>query len=319
MTSQLQLNRISREIIEHAEQGLIPQKGLSKAVDDYFIQRLKQEEMEHAGVDARLYESLRNMVKAEVLPLYEQFRAETARVRERRQKRKVWQYVLGIVGVCEVLEAILTRGRSIAPPVLIPTAILYSFIGFIVYTAAQYFDDLTIARARRRLDKSIQGLEGRVQTDVDYDQRRELLDEDVLHAEALEILARYESSGDFWRDYCKVRETDPTLPVELKALNMPAFNRFLKFHIEGQTSAAARQNRFNRLFIEAHELFLSRDRANYALEHLKHVAPVKSPSSSPLSETLSKPLPSHLSRSDSSDEVRDKGADKGFVRRSVQA
>lgn len=267
--SQLQLNRISREIIEHAEQGLIPQAGLPRAVDDYFIQKLKQEELEHAQVDPRLFEGLRNMVKEEVLPLYEQFRKETARVRERRQKRKLWHYVLGMVGVCEVLEAILTRGRSIAPPVMIPAAILYSFIGLIVYTAAQYIDDLTLTRARRRLERSIQGLEGRVKTDMEYDQRRELLNDEVLRAEALEILAHYDRPEDFWRDYRKVREADPTVPSQVKALNVPAFAKFLKFHLEGQSSEAARQSRFNRLFIEAHELFLSRDRANYVLEHLK--------------------------------------------------
>src|SRR5437867_3050937 len=113
--SELQLKKVSRDIIDHVEGALFPERGLSKVVDDYFIQRLKQAEMEHAQVNAGLYEGLRKMVKAEVLPLYDQYRAETARFRERRQKRKVWQYVLGTVAVVEVLEAILTRGRSLAP------------------------------------------------------------------------------------------------------------------------------------------------------------------------------------------------------------
>ena len=30
----------------------------------------------------------------------------------------------------------------------------------------------------------------------------------------------------------------------------------------------ARQHRFNRLFLEAHEVFISRDRENYVLNHL---------------------------------------------------
>src|SRR5580765_4097810 len=119
--SQLQLNKVSKEIIRHAEEALVPEKGLPKVVDDYFIQRLKQDEMQYAQVDPRLYEGLRKMVKAEVLPLYEHYRQETAQVRERRQKRKLWQYVLGTVAGFEILEAMLTRGRSIAPQVLIPT------------------------------------------------------------------------------------------------------------------------------------------------------------------------------------------------------
>jgi len=267
--SQLQLQRISKEIIDHAERTLIPQQRLSKAVDDYFIQRLKQDEMQHAEVDSRLYEGLRKMVQTEVLPLYEQYRLDTAHARERKQKRRLWQYVFGTVAFFEVLEAVITRGRSIAPQVLIPTAILNSFIGFIIYTAAQYFDDLQLARARKRLEKSLEGLESKAQTDADYDNRLQLLDTDVLRAEALEILTHYESPRDFWRDYFKVRQADPTVPAEVRLLNVPAFDKFLRFHVDSQRSPVARQHRFNRLFIEAQEIFISRDRENYVLTQLK--------------------------------------------------
>ena len=267
--SQLQLKQISKEIIKHAEEAVVPERGLPKVVDDYFIQRLKLDEMQHAEVDPRFYEGLRTMVKAEVLPLYEQFRLETARVRERRQKRKLWQYVLGTVAVVEVLEAILTRGRSMAPQVLIPTVILNAFIGFIIFTAAQYIDDLFIGRARKRLEKTLEHLDDKVRTDVDYDNRRDLLDADVLRADAMEILTNYEQPDAFWRDYLKVREADPTVPVEVKALNVPAFERFLRFHVDGQYSEVARQHRFNSLFIEAHQILLSRERDKYVLNHLK--------------------------------------------------
>src|SRR5262249_14602875 len=151
----------------------------------------------------------------------------------------------------------------------IPTAILYTFLGFIIYTAAQYLDELQINRARRRLEKSIEALEGKAQTDAAYDQRRQLLDADILRAEALEILTHYQKPEDFWRDYRRVREADPTVPGELKALNAPAFDKFLKFHVEGHHSSVARQQRFDRLFFEAHEILLSRDRQNYILNHLK--------------------------------------------------
>src|SRR5262245_22599482 len=171
--SQVELTRISREIIDHAEKAVVPEKALPRMVDDYFVQRLKEDEMHHAEVDPRLYEGLRNMVKAEVLPLYESYRLDTARTRDRKQRRKIWQYVLGTVAFCQVLEMVVTRGRSIAPQVFIPTTILYSFIGFIIYTAAQYLDDLQLNRARHRLEKSLEGLERRAQTDADYDQRRE--------------------------------------------------------------------------------------------------------------------------------------------------
>src|SRR5215813_10843410 len=98
--SQLQLTRVSKDIIDHAEKALVPEKGLPKVVDDYFVQRLKEDELQHAEVDSRLYEGLRKMVKAEVLPLYEQFRLDTAPYRERKLHRKIWQYILGTVGFC---------------------------------------------------------------------------------------------------------------------------------------------------------------------------------------------------------------------------
>ncbi len=271
--SQLQLKAISKEIIAQAEDTLVPAKGLSRAVDEYFIQRLKEDELRHAEVDASLYEGLRKMVKVEVLPLYEQFRLNTAHLRDRRHKRKVWTFVLGTVGVCVFLEAILTRGRSIVPQVLIPTAILYSLIGFIVYAATQYVDDLRLARARKHLERSIEGLEAKVQTDAAYDNRRQLLDADVLRAEAVEILARYDRPEEFWRDYLKVRQADPTVPSELKPLNTPAFERFLKFHVGGLHSEVARQHRFNRLFIEAQEIFMGRDRQHYVIAHLNGPSP----------------------------------------------
>ena len=65
--SQLQFNKVSKEIIKHAEEALVPEKGLPKVVDDYFIQRLKQDEMQQAQVDPRLYEGLRKLVQAQVV------------------------------------------------------------------------------------------------------------------------------------------------------------------------------------------------------------------------------------------------------------
>jgi len=271
--SQLQLNRISREIIDHAEKALLPDQGLPKVVDDYFVQQLKRDEMEHAEVDARLYEGLRKVVQAEVVPLYARYRRETARIRERKQGRKLWQYVLGTVAFCEVLEALLTRGRSMAPQVLVPTAILECFIGFIIYVTAQYVDDLQLANARKRLERSLDGLELKAVTDAEYDNRRQLMDADVLRAEAMEILTQYEEPEEFWRDYYRVRAADPTVPAEVQALKAPAFEKFLKYHVDGQHSAAARQHRFNRLFVEAHEVFISRDRDAYVLRHLKYRTP----------------------------------------------
>jgi hypothetical protein len=126
------------------------------------------------------------------------------------------------------------------------------------------------------MERSLEGLENRVLTDADYDQRRQLLDSDVLRAEAAEILTHYEQPENFWRDYFKVREADPTVPGEVKQLNVPAFEKFLKYHVNGEFSDIAREQRFNRLFIEAHEVLLSRDREGYVLKHLRNLTPNQS-------------------------------------------
>jgi hypothetical protein len=270
--SQLQLNRVSKEIIDQAEKSLISEQDLPRAVDDYFIQLVKREEMEHAAVDPRLYDGLRQAVRGEVLPLYEQYRRETARVRQHKQGRKLWQYVLGTVASLEILQALVTKGRSMAPQVFIPTAILHSFLGFIIFAGAQYIEDLQLARARRRLERSLEHLDSKAVTDAEYDQRRELQDNQVLRAEALELLTHYERPEEFWQDYRKVRQSDPTLPAEVRALGIPAFEKFLKFHAEGQFSSVAREHRFNQLFLAAHELFISRNRSRYVLDHLDRKA-----------------------------------------------
>jgi len=274
--SQLQLKSITKDIIDHAEKAMVPQAGLAKVVDDYLIQRFKEDELSHAQVDPKIYDGLRTMVKVEIVPLFARYLAESVRFRERKLNRKLWRYVLGTVAVLELLEALFSRGRSLAPQVLIPTGIFYAFLGFILYTAAQYLDDRHLVRARHRLERSIEGLDRRVQTDVAYDNRRQLLDTDVLRAEALELLAHYERPEDFWRDYRKVREADPTTPAAVQKLRLPAFERFLKFHVDGLDSALAREQRINRLFLEAQEAFVNRDRARYVLDHLKHLPPSSS-------------------------------------------
>ena len=60
-----------------------------------------------------------------------------------------------------------------------------------------------------------------------------------------------------------MREADPTTESAVAALDVPAFAKFLKFHVQGAYSSMARQHRFNRLFLEAQETLVSRDREQY--------------------------------------------------------
>lgn len=266
--SQLLLQTVSREIIDRAEGSFVPAPQLGRLVDDYFVERLKQEELEHSDENARLYDGMRGLLKTELLPHYAEYLATVERIRERKGRRRLWSYVLGTVAVVEVIQAFVTRGRSLAPQALLMSGVVNAFLGLLVYAGAQYLDDRQIGRARRRLEQSILNLGQKLQTDLDYDRRRDLLDGDVLHAEALEVLARYTDPDVFWRDYRRVREADPTTTADVQRLEVPAFEPFLKHHVDGALSSVARVDRFNRLFLAAHEAFLSRDRAHYALRHL---------------------------------------------------
>ncbi|MBK9139416.1 MAG: hypothetical protein IPM17_11755 [Verrucomicrobia bacterium] len=276
--SQLLLQDVSREILDRAEESVVPAPQLGRLVDDYFVERLKREELDFSHENARLYDGMRQLLKTELGPLYADYLATVGQIRETKGRQRVWHYVLGTVVVLEVLAAVVTRGRSLAPQVLLMTSVVNAMLGLLIYTATQYVYDRQLARARRRLEKSILLLGRKLETDIAYDERRGLLEGDVLRAEALELLARYAEPRDFWRDYQRAREADPTSPAALARLNLPAFESFLKPHTEGTLSSVARQDRFNRLFLAAHETFLARDREGYALRHLSAAAPAaKSP------------------------------------------
>ncbi len=268
-TGQIQLKEVAREILDRADRSLVSTEHLPQVVDDFFVERLKQDEMKYALIDAKPYDQLRTLVKDRVLPLYQEYRSLVDRMRQRQEGRKPGYYVLGTIALLQVLEALLTKGRSFAPQVLIPTAIVQGFIGFFLYAATQYLEERKITRARKQLEKSIEGLDHSLLTDIEYDNRRALLETEVLRAEAAEILISYPEADSFWRDYLKVRETDPVSPADLTRLNLPAFDKFLSGHAQNRYPPAARQHRFNRLFLEAHDIFISRDRERYVTNHLK--------------------------------------------------
>jgi hypothetical protein len=271
--SQALLQNVSREILDRAEEAAVPPPQLGRLVDDFFVERLKQEELNHSAENARLYEGMSGVLKTELLPLYTEYLATVERIRERKSRRRPWQFVLGTVVTLEILGAFITRGRSLAPQALVMSGIFNGLLGLLIYTATQYVDDRQIAAARRRLEKAILNLGRKLQTDIEYDERRGILEGDLLHAEAVEVLSAYATADDFWRDYRRAREADPTTPAALQRLQLPAFDRFLKNHAEGQMSSVARQDRFNRLFLAAHELFVTRDREGYALRHLSPHTP----------------------------------------------
>ena len=195
--SEMQLKKMARDLLEQADQEVIPKQRLGDWLDNYFVGELKRAEMEHAEVDPNLYDGLLRLAQTELAPLYEAYREQRDRILIRRQNRKLWPYVLGTLGILELLESVLTRGRSLLPQLLIPTAIFYSFIGFLIYGASQYIDDLQLRRARNQFQAALERLDRRVQTDSEDDQRRQLMQADVLAAETLEILRPLHAPGRF--------------------------------------------------------------------------------------------------------------------------
>jgi len=264
----LKLKHVSHEILERADTTLVPPGGLPKLIDDYFIERVKMDELAYASIDATHYEALREQLKQEVLPLYEEYYRLRDRVLERKQKRRLTVYVLGSIGVLQLFELLLSKGRSLEPQILIPTLLAQSFIGFLLYAAAGYKDDLSTKRARRNLENSLQGLDQKMAIDFTYEARRRLMDSEVMQAEVITLLAAYAQPAAFWEDYRRVREADPVTPAAFAALGAPAFAGFLRGHLDGSASMAARQTRFNHLFLLAHEVFIAKDREQYILRHL---------------------------------------------------
>jgi len=271
----LRLKTVCKEIFDRAENGLVLEGGLPKLVDDYFIERVKADELAYAAIDPTRYEALRGQFKKEVLPLYEAYYQIRDRILERKQARRPTFYILGAIGALQVIDLVLTKGKSLLPQILIPTALAQGFIGFVIYALIQYKDDFILRRARRRLEHSLLGLDQRMDTELSYEERRRLMDADVLKGDAVAIVSQYEDPKQFWADYLRVRQTDPTTPSTLAEVCAPAFAQFLRSHLDGTCSAEARQTRFNHLFLLAQELFVAKDRRNYVIEHLQRRPPTK--------------------------------------------
>jgi len=83
------------------------------------------------------------------------------------------------------------------------------------------------------------------------------------------FLDGYGTPAEFWRDYYKVRQADPTTVEEAAALGVERFHGFLELHVSGSLSEEARRQRFDALFLLAHKAFLLADRKNYVLKSLQ--------------------------------------------------
>ena len=149
-SEQLTLSSAAQDILERAETTLPPEGGFPCLVDDYFIEKLKEDEMKYSYVDHKHYEGLREIIQKEMTPLYNRYFKIREQIAARKQKRSLAGFVFGTIAVLELLELLLTKGRSLIPTILIPTVIMDGFIGFALYALIQYKDDMFAGFARKK-------------------------------------------------------------------------------------------------------------------------------------------------------------------------
>ncbi len=241
---------------------------LSRRVDLYFEDSARAMELASMGVDASYHGELSRVIKQEILPAYEQYQQEKTAILEKKADRKLWKYVVGTVLIGNVLEAIVTRGKSMRPPVFVVTGIAETIVGTLLYGIVNLADRMRIDGARKRLEKTVTSIASRADQKHLYRQHLEVIGQDLMEADAIGILSTYDNARDFWADYKRARIADPTNTHAIEQLGLPAFSAFLHQHCDDEYTNLRRNQRWDKLFVMAHEYFLEQ-KNDYALTHLE--------------------------------------------------
>jgi hypothetical protein len=237
-------------------------------IDGYFATLVKQDEMATLWTEPAYYEHLRTVIQKEVLPLYDQYCAIRAKALERMEKRSWPKYCMWAVGTCLLLEMLFTEGRVLRPTMLLPAVAVDGLLGYGLYYLVNFRETSALKRVRKNLLNSIREIDTHHEVAKRYEIFRTYTGGDLLTAELQLLLASYPSPDEFWTDYYAVRKADPTTPDALENLGKNRFNDFLRLHTSGTYSRAARQQRFNALFLLAHKAFILNDRENYVINNL---------------------------------------------------
>lgn len=271
-----------QELFERFETQTL--RNRQEIVDDYFIELAKRQEMNMVFEKPGYYAALKSTVERDVLPLYEHYATAKRKILETRKNRTLTRYVLGTILVLQVVQLIFTRGRAMMPTVLFPSLAIEALIGMALYHFVRSQDQASLRAAQDTFFANAEGLDRRLLVDREYDAFKEMWGgQDALRAEVYELLSHYRTPEDFWRDYKTVRRADPMNDQQRKQLNIPAFDKFLQFHVSAAGTDQAREHRFNALFILASEMFVNAK----GHEYVETVLPTETPSA--MSEDMVKP------------------------------
>lgn len=237
-------------------------------IEGYFATLVKQDEMATLWTEPAYYEHLRNVIQKEVLPLYDHYCSIREKALERMGKRSWPKYCMWAVGVCLFLELLFTEGRVLRPTMLLPAVAVDGLVGYGLYYLVNFREASALKRVRKNLLNSIREIDKHHDVAKRYEIFRTYTGGELLTAELQLLLASYASPNEFWSDYYAVRKADPITPGAVENLGKNRFNDFLKLHASGTYSQAARQQRFNALFLLAHKAFILNDREHYVLNNL---------------------------------------------------
>ena len=261
-----QLEDIYEELLGRLDADMVANR--EQFIEDYVGTMVKHDEMTTLWTDPVFYQQLKQAIREELLPIYDRYQDRRAK-ETRKLETNTWaRYSLWGAGICIGLEAILTEGRGLRPPLLALAAIIGGGLGWGIWCVINARTLQAINRLERGFVQSVKDLIRKQNVSEKYDRFREYTGGELLKAEFDELLSHYTSPAEFWQDYREVRRADPTTAEELGRLNKPGFKGFLALHTQGTYSQEAREQRFNALFLLAHKAFLLADRQNYVNNHL---------------------------------------------------
>ena len=239
-------------------------------VNEYFRQEMMKAEIGAEVISNDHISLLESAVKSYLLPAYDVYDAKKQEVERKSQSRKAMPIIAGTVIGLNILELAVFRGMLHRHLLFLGVGAVFEiYVGWLLYTYAwPSMDNKKIGNAASKYFTTAKNLAKKIQTEDRHRALQEIMDGELLEAEAYKLLSQYERPDDFWADYKKVRSVDPINQEAFKLTNAPKFETFLELHLIDQYGPGKREGRFNSLLIKANQYFLAKDRGGYVMKEL---------------------------------------------------